>query len=66
MTKDNVKELSDDFLDHVVGGISEFGPDNHTEEEGGCTCPICQRPATKVTHNGQVWGECDMHGIFFL
>ncbi len=59
-------ELSDDEFDQVVGGAGAFESDNHTEEEGGCTCPICGAPATKVTHNGQVWGECVRHGQFSL
>ena len=68
MEEYNVRELSDNLLEQVVGGVAVAASykDYHTEEEGGCTCPICGRPATKVTHNGEVWGECAMHSIFSL
>ncbi len=59
-------ELFDEEYDQVVGGTGAFESDNHTEEEGACTCPICGGPATKITHNGQVWGECVKHGGFSL
>ena len=63
---DNEKELKtldDSVMEHVTGGEGDI-PDKHWEIEGGCTCPTCGRPATKVFHNGTVFGMCDMCAHF--
>lgn len=60
-----MKQLNEADLEIVNGGtMEEFPPDYHKEEPGACTCPMCGRSVTKITHNSSVWGQCEMCGHF--